>query len=183
MAHQIAEPGTLSERAVEIRDAARHLLESEGPDGLVIRRLCDRLGVQAPTIYRRFVDKRALEDAIVSQAFWEFGAVLAAAIEGAEDPLAALTTAARDWARAHPHLYRLIYGRELGPSIDRAAERFAGEPLRSVAGGDLDAARAVWAFAHGMIILELDNRFPEDSDLDAIWRFGIEGLRGGLAAS
>jgi hypothetical protein len=35
------------------------------------------------------------------------------------------------------------------------------------------APRAVWAFAHGMVGLELSGRFPPDADLDAAWPAGI----------
>jgi hypothetical protein len=41
------------------------------------------------------------------------------------------------------------------------------------AAGGQDRARAVWAFAHGMVGLELSGRFPPDADLDAAWRAGI----------
>jgi hypothetical protein len=41
-------------------------------------------------------------------------------------------------------------------------------------GGDPDRARAAWAFAHGMTILELDGRFPTNADLDAAWAVGLD---------
>jgi hypothetical protein len=50
-------------------------------------------------------------------------------------------------------------------------------PLISAIGGDVDLARALWAFAHGMLILELDDRFPPDADLDAAWRVGLAAFR------
>jgi hypothetical protein len=34
-------------------------------------------------------------------------------------------------------------------------------------GADADLARALWWFRHGMVINELNNRFPEDGDIDA----------------
>ena len=43
-------------------------------------------------------------------------------------------------------------------------------------GGDPDRARAAWAFAHGMVTLELADRFPPDADLDAAWATGISAL-------
>ena len=46
------------------------------------------------------------------------------------------------------------------------------------AGGDHDRARAAWAFAHGMTILELDGRFPPDADLDGAWSAGIAAFEG-----
>jgi hypothetical protein len=39
--------------------------------------------------------------------------------------------------------------------------------------GDPDLARAVWAFAHGMVILEVDGRFPADANLEAAWAAGL----------
>ena len=39
--------------------------------------------------------------------------------------------------------------------------------------GDPDLARAAWAFAHGMMILELDARFPSQADLEAAWSAGL----------
>ena len=45
------------------------------------------------------------------------------------------------------------------------------------AGGDEALARAAWAFAHGMTVLELNGRFPPGADLDAAWREGLPGFR------
>ncbi len=56
-------------------------------------------------------------------------------------------------------------------------EERAGLPLYRAAGEDPDRARATWAFAHGMAMLELTNRFPPAADIDAAWRAGIEAFR------
>jgi Tetracyclin repressor-like, C-terminal domain len=45
-----------------------------------------------------------------------------------------------------------------------------------LAAGSEAKARAAWAFAHGMTILELDGRFPPDADLDRAWDAGITAL-------
>jgi hypothetical protein len=42
-----------------------------------------------------------------------------------------------------------------------------------LATGDYSVAQALWSFAHGMVILELDNRFPPTSDLDRTWAAGV----------
>jgi hypothetical protein len=55
-------------------------------------------------------------------------------------------------------------------------EERAAAPIVAAVGGDENTARAVWAFAHGMTILELNQRFPPDADLDAAWRTGIAGF-------
>jgi hypothetical protein len=36
----------------------------------------------------------------------------------------------------------------------------------------------VWAFAHGMVMVEFDHRFPPDADLDAAWQAGIAAFQG-----
>jgi hypothetical protein len=56
-------------------------------------------------------------------------------------------------------------------------EQRAGLPVYEAVGRDVALARAAWAFAHGMTILELDRRFPPDADLDAAWERGIDGFR------
>jgi AcrR family transcriptional regulator len=166
-------------RHAQIVAAARALLEEEGPEALSMRNLAARIGIRAPSLYEHVADKRALEDAIIAAGMHEQGAVLAAAIAGAEDPLTAAGKTWRQWAREHPHLYRLIFARRLNhadPDV-KCAEIRAGDPIRALTRGDLAAARVIWAFAHGMVMLELNERFPPGSELDELWRSGIETLR------
>ena len=90
----------LTPRAREIATAARELLEDEGPDGLSMRRLADRLGIRAPSIYKHVPDKEALEDAVISDGFEELAGVLAEAsgeggLEGLRRPTEALRSATR----------------------------------------------------------------------------------------
>jgi len=163
----------LTPRAREIVAAARELLEAEGPEALSMRRLAERLGIRAPSIYKHLPGKDAVEAAVISDGFDE----LAVALDGAS--LEELAAGYRAFARAHPHLYRLMTG---GP-LDRdllvpGAEDRAAFPAIRAAGGDRDAARALWAFAHGMTILELDGRFPPGADLDAAWRTGLRAFGG-----
>ena len=76
----------------------------------------------------------------------------------------------RAYALAHPNLYRLATS---GPLVRRrladGLEDWAGNPWFVVT-GDPSLAQALWSLAHGMVILELDDRYPPDSDLDATWR-------------
>jgi AcrR family transcriptional regulator len=169
---------TITPRAREIADAALELLEAEGPEGLSMRRLADRLGIRAPSIYKHLPDKEALEAAIISAGFELQADAFAAALEGADDPLTAIAGAYRAFAREHPHLYRLMTARELNRALlTPGVEERAAVPVHEAVGGDRDLARATWAFAHGMTILELDRRFPPDADLDAAWRRGLDAFR------
>ncbi|HEX5621619.1 MAG TPA: TetR/AcrR family transcriptional regulator [Solirubrobacteraceae bacterium] len=159
----------LSPRAREIVATARELLESEGPEALSMRRIADALGIRAPSLYKHLPDKQALEAALISAAFEEIAGVFAEAGD-----LASVAAAYRGYAHDHPHLYRLM---TTGP-LDRArlepgVEDRAAAAIVAAVGGDEHAARAAWAFAHGMTILELDGRFPGGADLDAAWAAGI----------
>lgn len=171
-----------SPRAREIVAVARDLLEREGPEGVSMRRIAAQLGLRAPSLYEHVADKRSLENAIISQAFFEQGELTAAA--GAEarasgdDPIHAIGRAYRGYALDHPHVYRLMTDHGLDrEALVEGAEQFAGEPLRQAVGGDLTLARVLWAFAHGMIMLELNDRFAEGSDPDALWEAGLKALR------
>jgi AcrR family transcriptional regulator len=192
-----------SARGREVVAAGRRLLEEEGPEALTMRRLAERLGIRAPSLYKHLPDKAALEAAIIATGFEEAAAAFEAAVEGAAEgggqgahggaggtategagtgaggALPALAAAYRRFALAHPHLYRLMTNgplprEHLPPGLE---DRTAAPVLR--AAGSQARARAVWAFAHGMVMLELDHRFPADADLDAAWQAGIAAFQPG----
>jgi AcrR family transcriptional regulator len=178
----------LSPRQREIVDAARRILESEGPDALTMRRLAGEIGIQAPSLYKHVKDKAALEVILIEIGFTELAEAVEAIEPGKEgvDPLLQLAMVYRAYALAHPHLYRLL---TVGPlpreQLRSGVEARAALPLVEIA-GDPDLARALWAFAHGMVILELDGRFPANADLDAAWRAGISAFiaeRNGLSVA
>jgi AcrR family transcriptional regulator len=172
-----------SARAWEVVAAGRRLLEEEGVEALTMRRLAERLGIQAPSLYKHLPDKTALEAAIIATGMEEAAVAFEAAVDGAPEPLPALAAAYRDFALAHPHLYRLMHNgplprQHLPPGLeDRTAA-----PVLQVAGSRA-RARALWAFAHGMVMLELDQRFPPDADLDAAWRAGVAAFQSAGAGS
>jgi AcrR family transcriptional regulator len=171
-------PDTLTPRAREIVAAALELLEDEGSGGLSMRRVADRLGIRAPSIYKHLPDKQALENALISAGFEEQAGRFEAAVDGAGDPLGALASAYRSFAHDHPHLYRLMTERPLDRTrLVPGVEDRAALPVFEAVGRDADRARAAWAFAHGMTILELNDRFPPGADLDAAWRRGLDAFR------
>ena len=158
-------------------DAARTILEEQGVDGLVMRAVAQKLGIRAPSLYKHLPDKEALEAAILSDGFAELAEVFEAAGAGVDEPFAALAVAYRDWAKAHPHLYRLMFDRPLQRDrLTPGAEERAAAAVVQAAGGDPDVARAAFAFAHGMMSLELNNRFPPDADLDSAWAVALDAF-------
>ena len=173
-------PDLLTPRAREIVDTARAIVDAEGLDALTMRRIAERLGIRAPSLYKHFPDKQALEAAIISAAFEEQAEVFEHAVAGSDDPLAALAAAYRTFALAHPHLYRLMTDQELRRDLlVPGVEQRAGLSVYRAAGEDVDRARAAWAFAHGMALLEIANRFPPGADIDAAWREGIRAFQPG----
>jgi AcrR family transcriptional regulator len=172
------------ERTTEVLAAARELLEERGFDGIRMRSLADRLGIKAPSLYAHFRSKHDIENALIAQGLAEQSDYAARALDGA-DPAAgraALWAAYRAWALANPALFALIASRALDrddPAVV-AAEAPGAEMVRRSAGGDAATAIAFWAFAHGMITLELNERVPPGNDLDAVWATGLRGLAGAL---
>jgi AcrR family transcriptional regulator len=165
----------LTPRAREIVAVARELLEAEGPSALSMRRIADQLGIKAPSLYKHLPDKQALEAALIADGFAQVASVFA----GAGD-LAAVAAAYRRYANDHPHLYRLMTTGPLDRSrLEPGVEDRAGAAIVAAVGGDEQRARAAWAFAHGMTILELDGRFPPGADLDAAWAAGIAAFDSG----
>lgn len=179
-------PRQLPRRAAEIVAAARVLLESEGRDALTMRRLGQALGIRAPSIYKHLPGKHAVEVALIEAGLAEMGEALHRAVS---DPQATPGTGAvarllavyRTEALARPNLYRLATSGQL-PRADLTPglEDWAGQPWL-LAAGDPVLAQAMWSFAHGMVILELDRRYPDGSDLDQTWRAGAGAFT--LAAS
>jgi len=171
----------LTPRAREILGTARMLLEEEGGEGLSMRRLAERLGIRAPSIYKHFPSKEALEAALISQGFEEQGAAFEAAFESPGEPIVAIIEIYRAFAHRHPHLYRLMYDSSLNRELlTPGSEESAVIPAVRALGGDRDLARAAFGFVHGMTILELNDRFPADADVDEAWRRGLAALTGSI---
>jgi AcrR family transcriptional regulator len=167
----------LSSRGREIVAVARELLERDGAEALSMRRLADELGIRAPSLYKHLPHKAALEAAIIADGFAAAADAFEAATEGADDPLSAFVETYREFARAHPHVYRLMTDRPLPRDrLPPGLEARTAAPLLRATGGP-DRARAAWGFIHGMIMLELNGRIPTDQMTEAAWRAGIQAFR------
>lgn len=155
----------LTPRAREVLAAARAVLERQGWDALTMRTLADELDIAAPSLYKHFASKEALRGQLAALALKEFGEAVRPVTT-----VAALVRRYRDVATAHPQLYRLSTS---GP-LDRDAlppglEDWSGSPFHE-ATGDPHRAQALWAAVHGMVVLELDGRFPTGAAPEATWR-------------
>ena len=135
-------------------------------------RIADRVGIKAPSLYKHFRDKRALEVLLIAETL----ADLSEALEATGPELEDIARAYRDFALANPERYRLTTERPL-PRDDLPEGLETRAAARILAAlGDPDLARAAWAFAHGMVVLELAARFPGDADLAAAWSRAIAAI-------
>jgi AcrR family transcriptional regulator len=167
-------PPARSKRVAEAAVAARRVLEEEGAGALTMRRLADEMGIQAPSLYKHFSGKADLELLLVEDAMFEIGEVTHQALHssGRADALLELLVTYRIYCLAHPNLYRLATGGRLPRErLPEGLEEWAGNPWFVVT-GDSSLAQALWSFAHGMVSLELDDRYPTGSDLASTWQVG-----------
>lgn len=157
-------------RQREILAAARALLAREGEAALTVARIAEALGIKAPSLYKHFAGKGQIEAGLIAHGFAE----QAEALEAADADLLEFGRLYREFALREPALYRLITDRPLPrDDLPEGLEARTASPLLRAVGGDQARARAAWAFAHGMVMLELAGRFPPHADLDAAWRAGL----------
>lgn len=94
-----------------ILTAAAELLVESSDGEVSTRAICERAGIQAPTLYRHFGDKDALLAAVVDEAF---GGYLASKrlVLPTDDPIERLRNgwdSHNAWGRANPAYYRIIF--------------------------------------------------------------------------
>lgn len=148
-------------------DAARRLLESEGPTALSLRAVAREAGVSPAAPYHHFKDKGELLDAVASEGWDMLNAQMTearAAETSLSAKLSALGVAYVRFARTNPALYRVMYDasrdKEGLPEHLHDDEDSAYCQVRNTlaeAGvspvNDLDlelATTAAWAAAHGL---------------------------------
>lgn len=140
-------------------NAASELLETEGWAQGSVRALADAIGIKAPSLYKHLRGKEYIAALIAAQAFRALGTRLHQVIDGDGDALALLRSY-RALALERPHHYRLFTGGEFPrESLPAGLEDWAGTPFYLATGRDPARAQALWAFAHGRAILEIDGRF------------------------
>jgi AcrR family transcriptional regulator len=178
---------SLTPRAQQIAVEARALLEERGRDALSMRNIAARIGIRAASLYEHFADKRAVENAIIAAGLYEQGDFIAKRI--AEQPdeheMRVVAEAYRDFAIAHPALYSLTMSRGLdrdAPDI-ATAERYAAGFLSRAVGDRWGLGLAFWAFAHGVIDLEMHDRLPPNRDPREVWEEGLTALLNDLGSA
>lgn len=99
-----------------ILDSAGRQLVEIGPAALSVRAVARDLGMASSAVYRYFPSRDALLTALLIEAYDDLGAAVELADSAVTDRSdvagrwQALCHAVRDWARAEPHRYALLYG-------------------------------------------------------------------------
>jgi AcrR family transcriptional regulator len=164
----------------EIVAAGRDILEESGPAGLTMQSVAQRVGVRAPSLYKRVRDRDALIGAVAAATVGDLTERLEASDRSLED----LARAYRALAHERPEGFRLMFA-AVAPQelLDRAGMTIV-DSAAAIAGQEhaLDAARLVTAWATGFIHMELAGAFRLGGDVDGAFEFGLAALRRGLGA-
>lgn len=166
--------------------AGCEILESTGPSGLTMQGVADRVGVRAPSLYKRVQDRDALIAAVADSVVGDLAVELERVEQGEHDStndlLAGLATTYRAFARTRPEGFRLMFTASAPmSSLDRAS----GPVLRASAAlvGEahaLDAARLLTAWMTGFLQMELAGAFRLGGDVDRAFEYGLRHLIEGL---
>src|SRR5580698_8845728 len=99
----------------EIQEEAKRQLAATGADALSLRAVARELGMVSSALYRYYPSRDDLLTALIIDAYDALGdaaerAIAAGPSVPARERWIAACHAVRDWARANPHEYALVYG-------------------------------------------------------------------------
>ena len=184
----MAYPKLLS--SADILKTAIRLVEQGQSDGVSLRAVASALGVKAPSLYRYFPQKEALELGVAEEVLNEIHTELQSASESPnpETRFRATADAYLRFARERFPLYLLIvqnrlpgaYGSKAGKAVWNllleAASGISGQP------DDTAAAVATWSFLHGYATLEHAGAFGKSGPRGGLER-GVEALLSNFRSS
>jgi AcrR family transcriptional regulator len=170
----------------QILETAIQILESDGREALSMRKLAEALDLKAPSLYRHYADKNALEQAIAAQAARQLHSTLESANRPLRSPAKILHQSARTYctfAKTHPELYDLMMTNFTPTSVSesKALWNFVLEVIGGITNNpdDTSAAVALWSFLHGFVTLERNGLFGPSGPQQAL-EVGINALIVGL---
>ncbi|MEE9279906.1 MAG: TetR/AcrR family transcriptional regulator [Myxococcota bacterium] len=177
-----------------ILDSTEALLLEAGEAEFSIRRLANRCGYSAPTIYHYFGDKDGLIDALLEERFQQL-VLRVRQVERRADPLAymrELASAFVEFGLRNPTFYRLLTrARQRVPAAEEARDIMQAPLLELAAEGRLltrdvkTAQQAAWAMLHGLTDLQIqrpDDPWTKDLNEEAIDLL-LRGMIGAARAS
>ena len=162
----------------EIVRAARELLEDSGLASLTMSAVAQRVGVRAPSLYKRVRDRDALIQLVAEATLSELAERLDRGTTVAD-----LADEFRAFGHERPAAFALVMtpgagtpvaGDQFRVAATTGILRVAGE----LAGQDhaLQAARTFTAWAAGFVSMELNGAFGLGGSVDDAWSFGVETI-------
>lgn len=178
-------------------DAAMEMLDQEGADGIGLRELARKVGVSAAAPYRHFRSRQALLEAVATEGFRRFSAMMDAkeADLPEDEQLPAMAEAYVRFALVQPALFRLMFSRQIDKQGNKALHAAAVQAYASLAkaaardvpDAPSEGAVIAWSFVHGLSMLLLDEQIlgvsPQNSDSlvrNLAQRF-VRGMRAAVA--
>lgn len=176
----------------QLLNAVRQLVEEKGSENFSIAEAARKAGVSSAAPYRHFNDKPEILKALVLQAMQEKAADMRRVIEpfpaGSHERINALGKCYIDFARNHPGMFRLVFGKteshENDEDLRQQGEQVFGivvEAVAQVLGIEksdpeaLKRAYMLWTMVHGHSWLQIDGKakqqgieFPEEQLLAEI---------------
>jgi AcrR family transcriptional regulator len=163
---------------------ARDLLESDGLAGVTMQAVATRVGVRAPSLYKRVQSREELIRLVATATLHELAARVDDTTSAAE-----LLDAFRAFGQERPAAFRLVMTPGAGvPVADRELSALSSAALLRVAtelAGEadaLEAARTLTAWATGFISMELNGSFRLGGDVDRAWRYGVTRVVAAITA-
>src|SRR4051812_28420828 len=114
-----------------ITRAARRIVEQEGAEALSMQSVAERVGVRAPSLYKRFAHREAILEAVTEEVFEELRSMIVAAADGHAPggDLLKMARAYRAFAKRSPHLYALMFVNRTDSARAAALRAAAAEPV------------------------------------------------------
>lgn len=180
-------------------DAAREMFVAEGYANVSVRKIADKIGYSATTIYLYFKDKNDLLHQICEQAFARLAHNIKA-IQGLSDnPMEKLRSGLREYVYfglKHPSHYEIVFISPLPvksrTDFEQSNGKIAFDTLRDVVAECIDAnllknndaeliSQTLWAGIHGVTSLLIQHQsFPfveRERLIDSVVDTLISGLR------
>jgi AcrR family transcriptional regulator len=168
-------------RRDELVGIAITVLERDGLERFSIGEIAREAGIKPPSLYKQFLNKADIEAAMVelgfrTQATVNSKAVAALGESASKRQIAeTLVRAYRDFGMQHPQLYRLMNDRPLPASLPSEAVPAISVDYRKLFTEPF-LATSFWAWAHGLLTLELAGRYESQSDIEGLWKVMVDRL-------
>ncbi|MET0853574.1 MAG: TetR-like C-terminal domain-containing protein, partial [Microterricola sp.] len=150
----------------------------DGLAALTMQAVALRVGVRAPSLYKRVHSRDDLIRLVAEASLME----LAGRLNSAQNPVD-LANRFRAFGHERPAAFQLIMTPGAGipvarPEFGAAASEAVLELAASLAGPDraLDAARTLTAWAAGFVSMELNGSFKLGGDIERAWEFGAAAI-------